>query len=113
MSSVRSVTANLKRNEFVVTTGTSLSTFDNDATAGATLTVTAGTLYRVYGKKVVTPAQGTAAAGANQVVLLKIGRVSTATNAAASGTSATPDEGDCTSTLPVYVNLLSGQVARV
>jgi hypothetical protein len=111
MSSVGSVIANTRRDALLVVVKANPPVYPvTGANSTGVLTATVGTILRSMGKTVRTPAQGSAP-GTNQVVLLKVVVVSAAANSAASGTSATPGEGD--SAAPVYVNLLDGFVARV
>lgn len=104
--------ANLTRDSLLVAVKANPLTYPatGGATTGAT-TAPIGTMFRSMGKKIVTPAQGSAP-GTNQVHLLKVSQLSTATNVAGSGVGSTPSEGDST-TGCVYINLLDGMVARV
>jgi len=107
MSSALTSTASLKRNEFLVVVKANPPTYDGTGAASTTsVTAAVGTLFRVYGKKVITPAQGSAAASANQVQLLKVGLRTNVANSAVG-------EGDCVNTVPVFINLLDGYLARV
>jgi hypothetical protein len=106
MSSVLSTTANLNRSDLLVLVKANPPVYAVTGVAtGGTVTFPVGTVLRNLGKKVVTPAQGSAAAGDSQVSLLKVIPVVSADNDAVG-------DGDAT-TGPFYVNLRDGYVARV
>jgi hypothetical protein len=110
MSSVLSNTANLKRSELLVVVKVDPTTYSAAGVAGSTKTLAVGTVLRSLGVKVVTPAQGSAPSTDNQVRLLKVVVVGSATNAQASN----GDYGDGDDTANTfYVNLLDGNVARL
>jgi hypothetical protein len=104
---VASAYANLKRSSLLVQNGAAYTwTYDGStATRSGATSGSAGDLFRVLGKKVVTPAQGSTSTS-NQVVLLKVVKVTAVANSAVG-------EGDGVSTLPVYVNLLDGKFSSV
>lgn len=106
MSSVQTSTANLKRNDLLVVVKANPVPYNPTTGAGSgTVTLAVGSVLRSLGKKVVTPAQGSAASNANQVVLLKVVQVTSATNAAVGNGDDSGNE--------FYVNLLDGFVARL
>lgn len=108
MSSVLSNTASLKRSDLLVVVRVNsgaIPKYSVNGTSSGTVTIPVGAVLRNLGKKVVTPAQGSAASSASQVILLKVVRVESADN------DAVGDGDDSGSEF--YVNLLDGCVARV
>ena len=110
MSSVLTSTANLKRSDLLVVVKVDPVTYSAAGVAGSTKTLAVGTVLRNLGVKVVTPAQGSAPSGDDQVRLLKVVVVGSATNADA--TNGAVGDGDDTGN-EFYVNLLDGHVARL